>query len=398
MRKHALAVVSVLMLVAVVATFVVACGGDVPQGAIATVGDNVVTQEQFDKIIKQAKAQAKAQGQEFPAAGTAEYNQYAAQVVEYLVSQEVIEQAAADPEFLKQALAEALKIDEEQLDTRLGKKAAAYDRPIEVTQKTVDKRVNELVKAYGGKKKVAEILKQQGMTWKDLDEAIRDQIVGQRVYDRVIAAARVSPEAIKKYYEKNKDQFDQPETRAMRHILVKTEAQAKKVQALLEADPSDANWKKVAKEYSIDPGSKDSGGSLGDVTPGMMVPAFDKAGFALEVNEMSVPVKSQFGWHVIEVTKITPAKKSTLKGATKQIRQTLLAEKQQALWEKWLKQAQIIADVQYAVGYNPKELLKATPTAKPTKSGSPSPDASVSPEASPSAETESPEPSPSASE
>jgi foldase protein PrsA len=393
MKKHVLAATSIVLLLALVLVVAAGCGGDVPQGAIATVGDNVVTQEQFDKIIKQAKAQAKAQGQTFPKAGSTDYNRYAAQVVDYLVAQEVIDQAAADPDFLKQALAEALNIDEDQLDERLGKKAAAYDRPIEVTDKTVKKRVDQLVKAYGGKKKVGELLKQQGMTWKDLDKAIKDQIVGQRVYNRVVAAARVSPKQIKDYYEKNKDQFDTPETRKVRHILVKTKAQAEKVRALLVADPSDASWKKVAKKYSDDPGSKDSGGDVGDVTPGMMFPAFDKEAFDLEVDQISQPVKTQVGWHVLQVTKITPAKKSTLKSATKGIRQNLLATQQQKLWEKWLKQAQKDADVQYAEGYDPKQLMKAKPSAKPTRSPSQSPSASASPSdtASP-AETASPSP------
>jgi foldase protein PrsA len=391
MKKHALAAASVVLLVVLAVAIAAGCGGGVPQGAIATVGDNVIAQEKFDKIIKQAKAQAKAQGQAFPKVGTAEYDQYAARVVEYLVTQEVIDQAAANPDQLNKALAQALGIDEGQLKDRLGKKAAIYDRPIVVTDKAVTKRVDQLVKAYGGKKKVAALLKQQGMTWKDLNQAIKDQVIGQRVYNRVVALAKVTPEQIKAYYEKNKVQFDQAETRTLRHILVKTKAQADTVRALLAADPSDANWKKVAKKYSIDPGSKDTGGSLGDVSPGMMVPAFDKAAFSLKVNEISQPVKTSFGWHVIEVTAITAAKKSSLNDATKQIRQTLLTTSQQKLWEKWLKNAQNNADVKYAEGYDPKQLAKSSPSPKATKA---SPGPSASPSASP---TESPSPSPSSS-
>lgn len=374
MRTRVLAAVAAVLLTAIAAGTLLGCGGGVPQGAVAAVGDGVVTQKQFEKIIDQSKAQAEQPGQPpFPAVGSAEYNQFAARVVEYLVQQSVIDQAAANPDQLKQALQQTLGIDEGQLDQRLGKKAAQYDRPIVIGGKKVKKQVDQLVQAYGGRESVEELLKQQGMTWKDLDAAIEDQLIGQAVYDRVVAAAKVTVKRIASYYEKNREQYDRPETRKVRHILVKTRADADKVRALLVADPSKANWKKVAKKYSIDPGSKDNGGDLGDVTPGMMVPSFDKEAFGLKVDTVSKPVKSQFGWHVIEVTKITPATQSNLKDVRDEIRQTLLTETQQEVWDGWLKNAQKNADVKYAEGYDPKQLAKAKPTAAPSPAGSPSP-------------------------
>ena len=102
-----------------------------------------------------------------------------------------------------------------------------------------------------------------------------------------------------------------PDSVDARHVLVKTKAEAEKVQALLAADNSDANWKKVAKQYSIDPGSKDNGGSLGSFPKGRMVAEFDKVAFSLKPGTVSVPVKTQFGWHVIEVTKKTPGSTKT---------------------------------------------------------------------------------------
>ena len=104
-----------------------------------------------------------------------------------------------------------------------------------------------------------------------------------------------------------------PESVDARHILVKTKAEAEKVRALLEADNTDANWKKVAKQYSTDPGSKNNGGSLGNFPKGRMVKPFENAAFALKVGEISQPVKTQFGYHVIEVTKKTPGNKQTLR-------------------------------------------------------------------------------------
>ena len=89
------------------------------------------------------------------------------------------------------------------------------------------------------------------------------------------------------YFKKHKDQFQQGATVDARHVLVKTKAEAEKVRGLLAADSTDANWKKVAKQYSIDTGTKNNGGELGSISKGRMVKAFENAAFSLKVNEIS---------------------------------------------------------------------------------------------------------------
>ena len=128
-----------------------------------------------------------------------------------------------------------------------------------------------------------------------------------------------------------------PESVDARHILVKTKAEAEKVRALLAADNTDANWKKVAKQYSIDPGSKNSGGSLGNFPKGRMVKPFENAAFALKVDQISQPVKTQFGYHIIEVTKKTPGSSQTFAQAKATIVQQLKYQKQATAWDAWLK-------------------------------------------------------------
>ena len=144
-----------------------------------------------------------------------------------------------------------------------------------------------------------------------------------------------------------------PESVDARHVLVKTKAEAEKVRALLAADNTDANWKKVAKQYSIDPGSKNSGGSLGNFPKGRMVKPFENAAFALKVDEISQPVKTQFGYHVIEVTKKTPGSSQTFAQAKATIEQQLKYQKQATAWDAWLKQALKDAGVVYAAGFDP---------------------------------------------
>ena len=339
-----------------------ACGGNsVPAGAIASVGDATVTQEQFDQIWKQAETQYASQpgAPPFPKEGTAQYDQLKVSIIDYLVQNEVIKQQAAEMK-------------------------------VTVTQKQLDERVKQVTDQVGGQKKLDDLLKKQGVSLEQLNSQLESQMLQEAVRTKVGENTKVTEAQIKAYFDdpKNESQFIVADSVDARHVLLdaKNKAEALKVQKLLAADPSDANWAKVAKKYSIDPGTKDKGGSLGSFPKGRMVPEFDKVAFSIKQGVISAPVKSQFGWHVIEVTKITPAKKSTLADSTKQIRQTLLTTAQQTLWAKWLKQAQKNANVQYAEGYDPKVLAKAKATAKPTKSSSPatSPSATGSPESTPS--------------
>jgi parvulin-like peptidyl-prolyl isomerase len=341
--KRLVLAVALVMLLAVSLT-VAACGGnEVPAGAIAAVGDGVVTQEQFDELMAQAKAQYASQdGVEFPEEGTPSYNQLVASLVNYLVQNELIAQKA------------------EELD-------------VTVSDKDLAERVTQVEESVGGEKKLTKLLKDYAMTMEQLEDQLRASMLSDSVKQKVYEDVKISDEKIQEYYDDpaNEAQFKQPETRDARHVLVKTEAQAEEVQALLEADSSDKNWEKVAKEYSEDPGSKDSGGALGAVSKGQMVPEFEKATWKLDVDEVSVPVKSQFGWHVIQVTKVTPAKTQTFDEAKETIRQMLLYQEQATAWTDWLEQATEEADVVFAAGFDPDKL-----TAPASPATQPSPEAS----------------------
>jgi foldase protein PrsA len=339
-------IVGVALLVLVVPALLAACGSDevkVPAGAIAAVGSGVVTQEQFDQIWKQAEAQYKSQANApaFPEAGTAQYNQLKASIVNYLVQNQIIKDKASE-----------LKVT--------------------VTDKQLQDRMKQIVTQVGGQKKLDKLLKEQNVTQAQLEEQLKAQMLQDAVQQKVYAGITVSQAEIEKYFNNpaNKAQFNVPESVDARHILVKTKAEAEKVRALLEADNTDANWKKVAKQYSTDTGSKNNGGSLGNFPKGRMVKPFEDAAFALKVGEISQPVKTQFGYHIIEVTKKTPASKQTLDQAKATIEQQLKYQKQSTAWEDWLKKAMAAAGVAYAAGFDPA-LLTASPS--PAASASPSP-------------------------
>jgi foldase protein PrsA len=340
-------VVALVLLVAVTVAVVAACGGNgVPRGAIAKVGSGTVTKAAFDKIMSQATEQATASGSTFPKAGTPEYKGFEARVVNYLVQLQLVDQKAAQ-----------LKLT--------------------VTPKEIQDRLDTIYQSYGGQKKVEALLKKQGMTLQDLQDQLRDSMLMQKVQATVFQNVKVTPQQIQAYYKSHAQSFHQPVSRMTRHILLKTKAQAEKVRALLVRNNTDANWAKLAKKYSQDAGTKNSGGDLGAVTQGQMVAPFDKATFSLKVGQISQPVKSTYGWHIIEVTKIDPATTETLTKAKSQIQSTLLSAAQQAAWQKWLDQETKDAHIKYAAGYDPVQLAAAA-SASPAPAPASSPSASAS--------------------
>jgi peptidyl-prolyl cis-trans isomerase C len=125
----------------------------------------------------------------------------------------------------------------------------------------------------------------------------RDKLLLDEYLDREVKKA-VTPEAARKLYDETvKTMTPEPEVRA-RHILVEQEDEAKKAQARVKGGES---FEKVAEELSKDPGSKGEGGDLGFFAKDRMVAPFAGAAFKLEPGQVSEPVKSQFGWHVIKV-------------------------------------------------------------------------------------------------
>ena len=116
----------------------------------------------------------------------------------------------------------------------------------------------------------------------------------------------VSEADLKAAYDARAGQYRVDEQRRASHILVKTEQEAAKLAA--EARKSPGRFADLAKQHSQDPGSAANGGDLGFFGRGMMVPAFEEAAFRMKEGEISAPVKSEFGWHVIRLTGMQPAK------------------------------------------------------------------------------------------
>jgi foldase protein PrsA len=181
---------------------------------------------------------------------------------------------------------------------------------------------------------------------------VRSQIVSEKLSAEVTKGLRVTDAQIAAYYGKNKKQYEQPESRDVRHILVKTKAQADALAAQLQGG---ADFVALARKHSTDTASKASGGKL-TITRGQTVAAFDKEAFALGVDEISAPVKTEFGFHLIQaLSKVKAAATTPLKDVKEAIRGQLLQEKKNEAMTKWVDElkADYEDKVNYAVGYSP---------------------------------------------
>ena len=160
-------------------------------------------------------------------------------------------------------------------------------------------------------------------------------MLAQSAMRKQIEGLTVSDDEAKKFYDENPNLFVQPERIHASHILVSDDATLAKVQEELKTKSFDV----VAKEHSIDPGSASNGGDLGEFPKGVMVPEFEKAAFALRnPGDVSEPVKSQFGWHIIKLEEHIPESKMSFENVKTRIIQELKERKTQEILQNRSKE------------------------------------------------------------
>ena len=155
--------------------------------------------------------------------------------------------------------------------------------------------------------------------------------------DAMQSQMAVDDAEIKKYYDEHQTEFGTQEQRQAAHILISVAAQAseadkqavkaKAEEVLQQANKSPAKFADLAKQYSQDPGSASNGGDLGMFGRGMMVKPFDDAVFQLKQGEISGLVQSEFGFHIIKLLALKPAKIQPLDEAKSAIAQGLKLQK-----------------------------------------------------------------------
>jgi foldase protein PrsA len=328
------------------ALLISACGGGVPGNSVVQVGDQTIKKSTFDhwmkiaavsqqsqanpsqtgapkvvlpdppnftKCIANKKATAPAPGKGVPEPTQTqlkgqcqqEYNQLRDQVLQFLIRGNWIEQ-----ETTKQN--------------------------VKVSNKEVQSQIDAAIKqAFPNPSQFQQFLVRSGLTQADVFYQQRNQLLQQKLTEKVTkASSKISDAQIQAYYDKNKSRFATPERRDVRLVLTKQQSRAQQAKRALQSGQS---WKSVVNKYSIDQATKAQGGLLSGVARGQQEKALDTAIFEAEKGKLTGPVKTQFGYYVLEVAKITKAKQQSLEQSKASIQQILQSDGQRKALDKFGK-------------------------------------------------------------
>jgi len=221
----------------------------------------------------------------------------------------------------------------------------AKKNDIKIDNDIVDTEINNIKeKNFNGDMKMfRQALSERGYTEDSLRQEIKDEKLSEKVKEQIIAEkAKISNKEQKDYFEKNKATFIQKEEVKASHILVKTEQEADDVLASLAKGEK---FEDLAKKSSTDTSNRDKGGDLGYFGKGTMVPEFEKAAWALKNGEVSKPVKTQFGFHIIKRVDFKQEKARTFEEAQKDVLDALRKEKSGMILQDFIKEQRATAKI-----------------------------------------------------
>lgn len=321
----------VALLVLVLPVALAACGGGggsagkAAGNVVGVVGSDTITREEFEATFDQARRAYEARGDAFPKAGTPEYQQLQGQAMGVLVQRSEYAQKARE----------------------LG---------IVITEKEIEERLQQIKKQYfgGNEAEYRKQLVQQGLTDRQVrEDVVRPLLVSEAIFAKVTAGIEVTDAEVSEYYLQHSAQYTRPQSREVRHILVKSKALADKIYAQLK---DGADFAALAKRYSTDPGSKSLGGKL-TISKGETVPEFDKVAFSLKTGQIAKPVKSTYGWHVIQALKpVKPRQTTPLKEVKEAIRQQLLEQRRSEAMTNWVEDVKkefCAGKLEFQAGFSP---------------------------------------------
>jgi foldase protein PrsA len=320
-----------------------ACGSGVPGNAVADVAGNPITTQAFNHWMYVAARGSASQNPGAPVIVPTDPPDFKKCIVQ--VRQQI-------PTFAKGKTDQQVKTACNQLFQSLSGQVMdflirAYWYQADAARQHVKVTDAELQQAFQTAKQqqfptdtqFQTFLAQTGQTMQDILFRVR---VNQ-IYRKLLAKynSNVSSAQIQSYYNAHPSQFGAPESRDIRIVRTNNLSQAQAAKTALQSGQS---WSAVAKKYSVDSGTKSTGGLLAHVTKGQQEQALDNAAFSAPLNKLIGPFHGQFGYYVIEVTKINKATQQSLAKATPQIRQILLGQAQsgaqnavdQAAKKNWL--------------------------------------------------------------
>jgi len=214
---------------------------------------------------------------------------------------------------------------------------AADAAGVKVTPADIDAEIAKIRDRLGGQEALEGAMMQYGITMPQLraDQEFRVKVT--KILGNEILATDVE---LARFYEENLNMFDNREANT-RHILVPTLEEANEVRAQLVGG---ADFTELAKEKSVDPSVVENGGNMGFNPRGQMVPEYDEVAFSLQKGELSQPVQTQFGWHVIQLVDTSGETKS-FDAAKAQVKEAYISTQVSERIQPWLDELRAKAKI-----------------------------------------------------
>jgi len=243
-----------------------------------------------------------------------------------------------------------LKAECEQQYTALKQQALSYligvdwvfgqaeEQGIKLNDKEVQTKFAALKKqSFPKEGEFQKFMARTSYTVSDLLLRVKYGMLTTKIQEKVTKEAKKSVDAaaVTKYYDEHKSQYGKPESRDLRIVLTKTEAEAQQAKKEIESGKSFAS---VAKSKSIDPTSKSAGGEVKGVVKGQEQKALSEAVFAAKPGELGGPVKTPFGYYIYEVKTIHPSSQQTLAQVKETVKSQLASTQQQTALTKFVKE------------------------------------------------------------
>jgi foldase protein PrsA len=315
----------------VLAFGVAACGGDdddkgVPSNAVATVDGDPITRADYERWLAiNARQSASASGGEPVIPDPPSYARCIA----------TLRRQAARARGQRAPSETQLRSQCRTLDTQLSQQTMALliqsdwiereakELGVEVTDAEIERALRETRRqSFPDDRAYERFLRESGMTEDDIRFRLRIQELSTKITEQIQrSAGEVTDAEITAYYNRNREQFAVPERRDLEIILTRTRAQAEEAKRAIES--GGMSWAEAARDFSTDAVSRGNGGRLAGVARGQQDRALDTAAFNARRGVIVGPVRGQFGWYIVRVTGITPAKQNTLEQSRAQIRELL---------------------------------------------------------------------------
>jgi parvulin-like peptidyl-prolyl isomerase len=240
------------------------------------------------------------------------------------------------------------EIKEELLDQMIDEKLMlqkSEKEGIRITSTEVDQGIDEIRARFGNEVEFQNEISRQGLAGEEFRENIKNQLMVIKLINQLVKSDISPPteEEIEKYYKKHEQEMVSPEQVRARHILIRTteersQEEAKKkineIHKIVQKDPD--KFSVFAEKHSEGPSAK-QGGDLGYFAKGDMVKEFEEVAFNMEVGEISRPVKTRFGYHIIKVVGKKSSEKKTFAEVKDRLKNLLFQMNMEKEYEKFLR-------------------------------------------------------------